>query len=163
MLFLTSRPPSTGRLFPINGICKNARDVIERKLITITIKLVERSHLMETYEEKDASFITMRHLRALAGKRGYRVLLDGTHLSMICMILSVLIRSPLSSLPSYALIFGYGGYSLSYEEPATVRRERARHHPMWSLRQLHAKQHSYERFFLFLADIAAWVHWSEPL
>ena len=85
--------------------------------------------------------ITMRHIRALAGKRGYRVMVDDSHLHIIQkrnerVKQSFDIHAPFMFDPSctqqftfICVYFWVRGYCLSYEENKTIRIERAEHHP----------------------------------
>ena len=128
---------------------------------------------MDEREEKGAHLITMRHIRALAGKRGYRVIMDAPYLHVIKKSDEQISRSfdlhdPFRIDPSCTqqftfvrIYFWIRGYDLTYEEPTMVRIERARHHPMWNPRQPRAKQLVYEGLFLLLTHIAIWVQYLE--
>jgi hypothetical protein len=117
--------------------------------------------------------ITMRHIRALAGKRGYRVFVDGTHLHLIGKSdgqrrQTFDVDSPFRIDPPYTqqftllcLFLWLQGYDLTYEEPTTVKIDRAIHHPRWDQKRLCAKQFAYEGFFLLQVEIAVWVQYLE--
>src|ERR1700730_4299470 len=98
---------------------------------------MERSHTMNESAEKGAFLITMRHIRALAGKRGYRVIMDDTHLHVIKKSDEQITRAfdlhepfridpPCTQQFTFMCIyFWIRGYDLTYEEPTMVRIERA--------------------------------------
>ena len=125
---------------------------------------------MDKHEEKEAPLITMRHIRALAGKRGYCVIRDDAHLHVVNksneqIICSFDLHDPFRIDPlctqQFTLIriyFWLRGYHLTYEEPTTVKIACAEHHPIWNLRHPGAKQFTYGGLFLLLSDIAIWTH-----
>ncbi len=128
---------------------------------------------MDKREEKESPLITMRHIRALAGKRGYRVSMDDTHLYVIDksdkqIACSFDLHDPFRIDPLCTQQFTFmrtylwiRGYDLTYEEPTTVRIEHARHHSTWNPRQPYAKQYAYEGLFLLLSDIAISIQYLE--
>ena len=128
---------------------------------------------MNTSEEKDVSLITMRHIRALAGKRGYRVQMGDAHLvvtnkndeQITCSFdvpdpfcLDPLCTQQCTFMRVYLWI---RGYDLTYEEPTMVRIERARRHPAWHPELPRRAQFAYHSTFLLFGEIAAWVQYLE--
>lgn len=128
---------------------------------------------MDTREEREAPLMTLRRIRALAGKRGYRVIVDDTHLYVLNksdeqIACSFDLRDPFRIDPlctqQFILVRIYlwiRGYDLTYEEPPIVRIERARNHWAWNSRQSYVRQYVYKSLFLLFCDIAAWIQYLE--
>lgn len=128
---------------------------------------------MNMSEEKEVSLITMRHIRALAGKQGYHVRINDTYLCMINKSDEQISRSfdlhaPFRIDPPYTqqctfmrISLWIRGYDLTYEEPITVRIEPARHHPAWHPGLPRQAPFVYQGAFLLFGELAAWVSYLE--
>ncbi len=117
--------------------------------------------------------ITMRHIRVLAGKRGYRVHMDKTHIHIIKKSDERITRSfdlndPFGLDPPYArqflftrIYFWICGYDITAQEYANVHIACANHHLGWKGTQPREADIAYHSIFLLLCDIALWVHYHE--
>jgi hypothetical protein len=117
--------------------------------------------------------ITIRHIRALAGKRSYRVIVEDSHIHVIKKCDEQIRRSfdlhepfeidpPSTGQFTFMRIYCWmRGYELTSKEQATVRIERAMHHPKWNRRQPCEKQFAYQGLFHFLSEIASWIQYLE--
>jgi hypothetical protein len=117
--------------------------------------------------------ITIRHVRALAGKRGYHVIVEDSHIHVIKKCDEQIRRSfdlhdpfridpPCTQQFTFLCIYYWiRGYHISSEEKAMVRIEPARHHPEWNLRQPREKQLAYQGLFHLHVEIAIWVQYLE--
>jgi hypothetical protein len=117
--------------------------------------------------------ITMRHIRALAAKRGYRVIVDIPSIHVIkksderikhTFDLETPFRIDPPCTQQFTFIcvsFWIRGYDLACEEKKTVRIQRARHHPAWTPTHPREERFVYQGLLPFLSEIAWWVYYLE--
>jgi hypothetical protein len=117
--------------------------------------------------------ITMKHIRALAGKRGYRVIVDIPHIHVIKKSDEHVkhtfdLDAPFGIDPARAqqftficISFWIRGYDLTCEEKQTVRVQRASHHSAWDLANPREAQFVYQDLLPFLSELAWWVYYLE--
>ncbi len=113
--------------------------------------------------------MTMRHIWALAGKRGDRVIVYGIHIHVIKKDNEQIRQSFDLHDPSYTQLFFFiqnylwiRGYLLTYDEERTaIKIERAIHHPAWDPRRSCEQSFASKNLFLFLGEGVAWIQYHE--
>lgn len=117
--------------------------------------------------------ITLRHIQVLAGKRGFRVIVDAPYIhvskkSNEHLRQSFDLRTPFrvdlqhtQQFTFFRIYLWIRGYDLFCKEENIVQIQRARHHPAWDSAQQCETQFVYRDQSLLFREIAWWVHYLE--
>jgi hypothetical protein len=118
-------------------------------------------------------FPTLRHIRALASKRGFSITLDDTIVHIVhkhCEQIqsSFDLSDPFRIDPALAQQFAFTrayywmrGYDLSYADNAKVLMRRGRSHPSFDQRYPREQLFDYQSMPLLQHEIAVWYYYME--